>query len=348
VLGRQLESLNVMKSKFATVLFITALSAVPAFGSSSLLTPGGVRYAIVAEPDRPQVQIARAEGDLRATLVAPSTQDAGIESQAQLAYDAASGSLYVAWVRENAGNAEIRFASVNVDGEWSSPRMVAAGSSAYRNLQFVLSHGEDNGHTTSFLHLAWWSVNGNLREPEYALFSFDGNIPLSAEVANLEDLAAANWRVQTSELQYEEDIVNPPLAMARNGAGVDVAFGAVDSTVLTRLNVNPRKVSVDVRIWKPLGRGATRTPRIAALVGPQDSAHGVIVNGRLALYTIDDEFRFMVLRNDNTWSDVHAVRVDDENTVQDLVRDLQHTVQELLEHDETEPTEEIGSAPVDR
>lgn len=339
-----------MKSKFATVLFIAAASAaaVPAFGSSSLLTPGGVRYAIVAEPDRPQVQIARAEGDLRATLVAPSTQDAGSESQAQLAYDAATGSLYVAWVRNNAGNAEIRFASVNVDGEWSSPRMVAAGSSAYRNLQFVLSHGEDDGNTTSFLHLAWWSVNGNLREPEYALFAFDGNKPLSADVASLIDLAATTGRVQTSDLQYEE-IVNPPLAMARNGAGVDVAFGAVESTVLTRVNVNPRKVGPDVRIWKPLGRGATRTPRTAALVGAQDSAHGVIVNGRLALYTAGDQFRFMVLRKDNTWSDVHAVRVDDENTVQDLVRDLQHTVQELLEHDETESTEEeIASAPADR
>ncbi len=322
-------------SRFVTALSIAALSAgaIPAFGSSSLLTPGGVRYAIVTDSDRPQVQIARAEGDLRATLVAPSTQDAGQESQAQLAYDTATGMLYVVWVRDNAGNAEIRFASVNVDGEWSAPRMVAAGSGAYRNLQFVLSHVEDEGQTTSLLHLAWWSVNGRLREPEYALFAFENGAAVSADVANLDELANLSGRVQTSALEYEPDAVHPPLAMARNGEGVDVAFGAVDSTVLTRLNVTPRKVGSDVRIWKPLGRDPSRTPRAGVMLTAGDPVDGVIINGRLALYAGTDVFRFVLLRSDGTWSDAHQVRVDEGNTVEDLVRDLRHTVQELLDYE---------------
>lgn len=335
-------------SRFAAVLFIAALSAgaVPALGSSSLLTPDGIRYAIVPEPDNPQVQIARAEGDLRATLVAPSTQDAGTESQAQLAYDTASGNLYVAWVRDNKGNAEIRFAAVNAEGEWSVPRMVAAGSGAYRNLQFVLTHVEENGRTTSFLHLAWWSVNGRLREPEYALFAFENGMAVSANVANLDELAALQGRVQTSALEYEPDAIHPPLAMARNGEGVDVAFGAVDSTVLTRLNVTPRKIGGDVRIWKPLGRNGNRTQRSGAMLTSGEAVHGLIINGRLALYSVSDVFRFVVLRADGTWSDAHAVRVDEENTVDDLVRDLRHTVQELLDHD-TEAAE-VAAAPAER
>ena len=322
-------------SRFAAVLFTAALSAaaVPAFGASSLLTPGGVRYAIVPDPDRAQVQIARAQGDLRATLVAPTTQDAERESQTQLAYDTATGTLYVVWVRDNAGNAEIRFASLNVDGEWSDPRMVAAGSGAYRDLQFVLTHAESDGQTATLLHLAWWSVNGRVREPEYAMFAFENGVPVSAQVANLDELAGLNGRVQTTELEYEYDAIHPPMAMARNGEGVDVAFGAVGSSVLTRLNVTPRKVGGNVRIWKPLGRTPSRTPRAGVMLTTGTPVTGVIINGRLALYSVTDEFRFVVLRSDNTWSEVHAVRLDAENTVDELIRDLRHTVQELLDHE---------------
>jgi hypothetical protein len=338
-----------MKSRFAAVLFVAALSAgaLPVFGSSSVLTPGGIRYAIVADPAGPQVEIARAEGDLRATLVAPTTQDAGPETQAQLSYDSATGMVYVAWARENAGGSEIRFASVNAQGEWSTPRMVAAGSGAYRNLHLVLTHAQESGEVTTLVHLAWWSVNGRLREPEYALFAFDGGMPLSGEVANLFELAESTGRERTiASFEYELDAIHPPLTMARNGDSVDVAFGSVESTEITRLNVVARKPRPDVRIWKPLGRNASRTPRTGEMLTSGEAVHGVIINGRLALYSASDVFRFIVLRADGAWSDVHSVRIDEENTVDDLVRDLRHTVQELLDHEEE--ASEISVAAEDR
>lgn len=327
-----------MKRTLTSVLFAAACiaGALPAFGASSLLTPAGVRYAIVSDPDAAQVQIARAEGNARATLVAPSTQDAAPESQAQLAFDAATDTLYVTWVRDNAGDAEIRFASLSSIGQWSTPRMVAAGSSAYRNLQFVITHTTDEVAVTTLVHVAWWSVNGALRDPEYALFAFEEGRAVSAETANLEALANLKKSVQTSG--FEVDVIQPPMAMARNGEGVDIAFGAPDSTELTRLNVVPRKVAGDVRIWRPLGRSASRTPRIGQMLTDSSPVHGIIVDGRLALYSVDTDFRFIVLRNDGTWSDMHSVHVDVDNTVEDLVRDLQHTVRELLDQ-ETEATE---------
>ncbi|MEO8379592.1 MAG: hypothetical protein ABI779_07990 [Acidobacteriota bacterium] len=319
-----------MKRPLNAVLLTTALlaGALPLFGASSLLTPAGVRYAIVSDPDVSQVQIARAEGEARATLVAPSTQDAAPESQAQLAYDAATDTLYAAWVREVEGNAEIRFASLNSVGQWSTPRMVAAGSASYRNLQFVISHAMDDVATTTLVHLAWWSNDGALREPDYAMFAYEQGDLVSAQVANLNDMAGLNNSVQTTA--YEINVGQPPLAMARAADGVDIAFGALDSTTLTRLNVTPRKVIGDVRIWKPLGRNATRTPRSGLTLAEGAGVQGIIVEGRLALYSVSDDFRFVVLRSDGTWSEMHSVRVDDDNTGEDLVRDLRHTVQELL------------------
>jgi hypothetical protein len=170
-----------------------------------------------------------------------------------------------------------------------------------------------------------------LRDPEYALFAFEDGRPVSAESANLNDLANLKKSVQTSD--FEVEVVQPPMAMARSGEGVDIAFGAADSTVLTRLNVAPRKIAGDVRIWKPLGRNASRTPRTGLMLSDGSPVHGIIVDGRLALYSVDADFRFIVLRNDGTWSDMHSVRVDADNTVNDLVRDLQHTVRELLDQE---------------
>jgi len=324
-----------MKRPLTAVLFTAALlvGAVPAFGTSSMLTPAGVRYAIVSDPDVAQVQIARAEGSARAILVAPSTQDAGRESQAQLAFDAATDTLYVAWVRENAGNAEIRFASLSSGGQWSTPSMVAAGSGAYRNLQFVITHAEGDDSIATLVHLAWWSVNGGLRDPEYAMFAFENGRRVSADVANLIDLAGLDKAVKTSDFEYEVDVAYPPMAMARGDEGVEVAFGSVDSTFLTRLQIVPRKIGGDVRIWKPLGRSASRTQRVGAMLASGSAVNGLIIDGRLALYSADEDFRFVVLRNDGQWSELHSVHIDEDNTIDDLVRDLRHTVRELLDHE---------------
>lgn len=324
-------------SRLTAVLFTAAAltGAVPAFAASSLLTPSGVRFTLVDEPESGQVQIARAEGDARATLVAPSTQDAAPESQAQLLYDSATDTLFVTWVRENTGNAEIRFAYLSAAGAWSSPRMIAAGSSSFRHLNVALTHAQRDGVTATLLHAAWWSVNGAVRDPEYALFAFEDGQPVSAEVANLNALAALQAKVLTSALEFEPDAIHPPLAMARNGEGVDIAFGAVDSTTLTRVNVVPKKIAGDVRIWKPVGRSSSKTAKVGDLLKGDTPAHAIIIDGRLALYAVDDDFRFIVLRADGTWSDTHSVHIDADNTMEDLVRDLRHTVQELLDQEST-------------
>jgi hypothetical protein len=311
-----------------------AVAALPAFAATSVLTPYGVRYAVDQTPERAQVEIARSQGDSRAQLVVPTTQDPAEETQAQLAYDAATDTLYVAWARENTSGAEIRFASLDSDGQWSTPRMVAAGSERYRGLHLVVTHSPDgkNGVAT-LVHLAWWSIEGRDHDPEYALFAYEAGHPISAVAANLEVLAGLANGIETSDFTYTPDLSSPPIAMARNGETVDIAFGAVDSTNLTLLNLEVRKVAGDVRIWKPVGKTTNRTPSAGTLFQQTSAVHGVIVKGRLALYAMGEQFRFVVLRKDGKWSDVHVLRLDDENTAADLVRDLHYTVEELLEHE---------------
>lgn len=336
-------------NRFVAVLFALAfVAAIPAFGASSLLTPDGVRYTLELSADLAHVEIARAEGEERTRLIVPSTQDATRESQAQLAFDSATDTLFVVWTRESAGVGEVRYAALSPAGHWSPARLVAAGSSMYRGLQFVLTHDVNDGVDATLMHVAWWSINGNLLTPEYALFAFENGRLVSAEQENLDDLAGLATLRTTNDIDIPAGSeLQPPLALDRSGNTVDVVFGSPQSTTVTRVNVVTRKVGADVRIWKPLGRRGGRTPAsgLASLTSAPVRAY--MDKGHLALYTIDDELRFVVLRNNGTWSPVRTLRIDEDNTATDLLRDLEKTVEELLD-DESETEVESSDAAASR
>jgi hypothetical protein len=319
--------------RFASLL-ITAALALPALGASSLLTPSGVRYAIEAMPETRQVEIARAEGPKRARLVVPTTQDVWSEYGTQLAYDSVSSTLFVVWARDGAAGAEIRYAMLNERGEWSTPRLINAGSDSYRGLQFVLTHptGDD---AVTLLHAAWWSVEGTRTVAEYALFAFENGRFVSGDVQDLESLAAVQYDVAANEFESVGAPLHPALAMERNGDSVDVVFGSVTSTAVTRFTVTARKVAPNVRIWKPVGRTPGRTQR-ANLTSSDPTApvYGFIKKGGVALYTIGEDFRFVVLKSDGSWSPIREVRIDDDNTADDLLRELQQQLEEATEEEE--------------
>ena len=317
--------------RFLALLFVVGLLAVPVFGATSVLTQDGIRYAIEPTPDRPQIEIGRAEGYDRLTLVVPSTDDANREAQAQLAFDPVTDTLFVVWTRESNVGAEVRYATLNAQGHWSAPRNIAAGSGMYKGLQLVLTRAEHGGIDATLLHMAWWSINGNVLDPEYALLAFENGSDVSAEITNLVDLANVGDGPTTSEWEEAGLAIHPPLTMIKDGDSVDIAFGAVASTAITRLKITPRKIGVNVRMWRPVGRGGMLTPKVNLVSQDETPVQALIVDDRLALYTTGDDFRFVVLKNDNTWSTIQSVHVDEKNTAADLARELRNTVEELIE-----------------
>lgn len=335
------------RHRFFAVLFVAALAAVPAFASNSLLTPDGIRYAIERSPETPQIEITRAEGGLRSRLVVPSTEDATPEQAVQIAYDTYTDTLHVVWTRDNSFGSEIRYATLSAAGEWSAARNIAAGAQMYGGLQLAITRSEHAGTIATLMHVAWWSVNGDLRDPEYALFAFENGAQVSASVVNLEDVAALGDGVSATDFDGEDigEPVHPPMTMERSGEGVELAFGSVSSTAITRLTLVPRKVGPTVRIWKPVGRGVVRTPRSNLASSDTTPVQAFIRNGKVALYTLGDEFRYVVLRSNNTWTTPRSLDVDEDNTVSDLVRDLRAAVEEISDNEDDE-TVGVGEGPV--
>lgn len=317
--------------RFAAVFVLALLAAVPAMAAKSLLTPNGVRYAVESTPDRPQVEITRAEGIYGARLVVPSTDDATPESQAQIAYDALSDLLFVVWTRENSYGAEVRYAALDASGQWSTPRNIAAGSSMYRGLQVAVTQSDNSETSATLLHMSWWSINGNVLDPEYALVAFEDGLRVSAQVANLEEMAALGDGVNAAEFEELGEAIHPPLTMERALDGVDLVFGSVQSTAVTRINVVPRRIGGNVRIWKPVGRTSTRTPRSQLVATDSEPVRAMIRNGRVALYVVGEHFRYVVLNSDNTWTPLHSVQVNEDNPASELVDDLRTVVEEHVD-----------------
>ena len=315
----------------ASLLVLTTLSAV-ADESQAVLTSEGVVYTIDTT-SRTQLRLIRREADQRSTIVVPTTEDSAIESQAQLLWDDAASTLYVMWHRSLDRVDQIFLARYDAEGNWTDPTLIATGRSARRvGLQVAMTKVP----TTTFIHAVWWSMS---EDPvaEYALIAFENGELVSSNVEDLQILAGANG-ILDDDFEPVREVLHPPLAMARaTGAGVDVVFGSPYSTRLTRVILEPR-VRPDVRIWKP-GRkgGGLTTPRAGLMSANGDPVKAILNQGRIVLYTPDDEFRFVMYQN-GRWTPERMIKLDSKLTREQMVLELNRTIEQLELSDEQPST----------
>ena len=246
----------------------------------------------------------------------PGTQDPAVETAAQLAYDNASGSLFVFWRHGQ----EIRVMRHARD-RWSDPITVAAGE-ALDGLQVVTTRNAD----TTFLHGVWWSG----QTAEYALLAFDDDELLSQSVTSLDELSGVT---AASTIEDTGDADHPPLTLARAGQHVSIAYGSGHSTAITLVNAKPEKVGGNARIWRPVGRSGRRTDPSYFTSTTSAAVQSFILEGRVVLYTPGTEFRYVVLEN-GRWTPVQSLALDADLTGDMVLREIRRFVLELsLEND---------------
>jgi hypothetical protein len=326
-----------MKLRLTAVFCIVLLAATFAFAQETVLMPNGTVYAIDATASGAQLELSRRRGDVRETLAVPTTGDEAIESQARLAYDATSNTMYVLWHRAAEGVDEIRLASMNEAEEWSEPQTVAGGADARRlGLHMVLTHAREDGDEfeTTLVHVAWWSLGADAAKPEYALLAFDHGQHVSTELLDLSSLKIASLvqdKGAADEPEETGDAVHPPMFMARaeNGHdnGVDVVFGAPRTTSVTRVRIQPTRISSEARIWRPSGRMVQKTPPARFTSLGTDPVQTFIKGDRLVLYTPDAKFRYSIFDN-GEWTPIRMIGLDEHVTKDHVLRELQRTVEE--------------------
>lgn len=327
---------------FLTAATLVALLAggvaSAATGTQTVLTSDSTLFAIDGAREHGQLEIVKRTADQRDVVVVPTTDDAAIESHARLAYDNCSNTLFVLYHRADGDSDDVRLAWMNADGQWTEPLVVATGTGRHLGLQLIQSHatagpaeGEDeDGHTVkaTILHAAWWTVAPEYMVPEYALIAFEGGEHVSTVVNNLNDLAAVNQADSETEIEDTGAAAHPPLTMVREGESVDVAFGQERSTAITRVKIDPRRVTGNARIWRPLGRDGGRTGPARMIAADSQPVQAFISKtGRVVLYTPDAQFRFVV-HEGGAWTPLRMIELDETVTSDQMLQELRRTVDE--------------------
>ena len=260
-------------------------------------------------------------GDEQQYVTVPTTDDDAIDAQPRLSWDAASRTLFVVWRRMGASGDEIRLARRYASGRWAPPIVIAEGANASRaGVQFAITHS--GTESTTLVHSAWWTL-GVRPVAQYALAAFQGAELLSTSVENLDDLASVV--LSGTEDEDTGKAVHPPLAMVRSGEGVEVAYGAPRTTVITRVQIEPRKVAPNARIWRPSGKQGRRTPAAQLVSSSSAPVESFIVGANVVLYTPESRFRYVILE-DEKWTPVRMLATDETVTSEDLVRELRRSV----------------------
>lgn len=319
-----------------TAVFVALLLAA-SFASAqdsvqTALRPDSTVYAIDGSKSSAQLEVSRRRGEIRDTLVVPTTDDEALESDARLAFDVASGTVFVMWHRSAEGIDEIRMAALNAADEWSNVHLVAGGDSAHRaGLQMVLSRAREQGDEadTTLIHAAWWSAGEQLT-PEYALIAFEEGAHLSTEITDLRSFSKDDETSALRAVIEAEDtgaVVHPPLAMVRAGKFIDVLFGGEQTTAVTRVRVEPKRISSEARIWRPSGKTFQRTPPGRLTSNSTSPVRAFLSGDRIVLFTPDAKFRYSVFDN-GVWTPIRMIELDEKLTSEHLLQQLRRSVEE--------------------
>ena len=321
-----------MKPRLLTLVAL-ALLAGSAFAGhmESVLTADNSLWVIDGCGEREKLELTRRNGSDKETVIVPATDDDALESDPRLAWDSRTGDFFVVYRRIAADADQILLARLKSNGEWDNSLVIADAPARNAALQVLLTHARSESGEATLLHAAWWELGAEGPTPRYALVAFEKGEHASTDVSNLRDLAG----LTESRTEYEDtgSTPYPPLAIARATKGVDAAFGASNSTAITRLRIDANLVvKPEARLWKPLPRTGTHFPpnRFIARSAPVE---GFIRNNRLVLYTPDSEFRYVVL-DGGKWSPVRMIQLDEKMTSDRILDELRRSIDEHVPAEE--------------
>jgi hypothetical protein len=327
---------------FAAALALSAAGILGAAETQTVLTPDSTLFTVTTSEESNALQLTRRLGDTRELMAVPGTDDVAIETDPRLVYDSRNEMLFVVWHRADGNVDEILFATLNAKNEWSTPQAITTSGGRHAGLQVILTTVKGKTFEesdTTLLNVAWWTINARQSVPEFAVVAFENRKHLSTYVDNLIELANIKETEGDTEVEDTGNVEHPPLAMTRNETGVDVVFGRDQSTALTRLRIEPRRVAGNARMWRPVGKTGTTTGPARLVAVDSDPVQAFISkSGRVVLYTPTSRFRFIVYDN-GKWLPIRMIELDGTVSSDELVQQLHRTVEEMASPSSTQQEE---------
>lgn len=308
-----------------------------------LVTPEGTVYTVeqqtpsessgVAATDFLQLSIQNGSADPE-RLIVPETLQAGYHSDAALAYDTASKTLFVIWTHmPNPMSSELLLASYR-DGKWQ--RAVSIDSQGYSNhlnlrlgiTRRVSQLQKDGTYADApalILHALWWKSDGHGQEARYAMLPIvDGTLSQDAvEIHSLEEFVSKDETVNPVDENFNPEILrHPAIVSSAMQSSVDIVFGDTEKKTIHRVTLQPiaqHRIHIPVGI----GGGAPGGGKPLNLIAPASFTADwsgritVIEHGdRLIFANATDKALNYITYSDGTWSDAKSITLNSKLTVE--------------------------------
>lgn len=309
------------------VAFVPAALFAQVADRDVLVTPEGTLYTIesifndgAVKADASQfLKLTIQKGTEKTETIVPESLSAGRHWRPALAYDTASKTLFVLWIKMPNLSSELLLASYS-GGKWQPA--VSIDNQPYRmryNLRIGITHRisqlqRDLSYVDVpmlLLHAIWWEETGYGETARYALFAVRNGAISSVELHNLEEFAAspALFPNEVDE-NFNAEILKHP-AFIDNGTqnSIDAIFGDLQMKAFNRVTLRP---IADGRIHIPIGTrpGGPRIPAPKAFSGDWSGRISTIPSphdGSLLLYNTGKDAVSYIMYSNGAWSSVKTL-----------------------------------------
>jgi len=309
-----------------------------------LVTPEGTVYTIeqetpsdssgVAATNVLQLSIQKGSEETQHVLV-PESLLAGFHSDAALAYDSASKTLFILWTHmPNGMSSELLFASYR-EGKWQPAVSIDyRGNSARANLRLGITRRvsqlqKDGTYADApalILHALWWDSNGRGEEARYAMLPIEnGSLSQdSVELHSLEEFVVGDDEsVNSVDAKFNSEILrHPAIVSSPMQDSVDVVFGDTEKKSIHRVTLHP---IAEHRIHVPgsIGGSAPGGGKPLNLIAPASFTANwqgpitVIERGdRLVFANATDKALNYLTYADGTWTDAKSIALSSKLSVE--------------------------------
>jgi len=322
------------------LLILIAALVFPVFafagGSDIVLTPEGTLYRVETVDVRGMegmptgaswaLRVTSHTPTEASTMFVPGTLDGATHYNASLAYDEASDSLFVFWVKmPNMMSTELLFASYH-GGFWTEPVSIDNAVFHYRtDLRIGVTHwawetAEDGTRTkvpALGVHAIWWDESGYGEAARYAVITLQDGGVSGIELHDLSefvDPSAAPAESVVLDPDFNRDIFRHPSIAVRPGSdGVDIVFGDIVTGYFHSIELEPAHLQgvITVPIGFAPGETIGAPSHFAAATTDLETLRGD-EPGQLMFYFRDDagNIQFIMHRN-GVWTDLRTLALDE-------------------------------------
>ena len=327
-----------MKIRILTLAFAVLLSASVGYAqdSSVALSHDGTIYSIFSESYEGDgemgahlVLLEQKDGE-SVTTILPTTAAGGFHTDAALAWDQDSETLFVFWKKmPNPFSSELLFCSYR-DGEFTEPFSVENSIFHLRfNLQIAITHWVKdtapipNRARGINLHAIWWDQTGAGETARYAMLTIDHGEVGSIFISDLLDFVGDHRQEDAFELPegFNRVIFRAAgVSTTPDQTGIHVTFGDWEGNRFQNVDIFPVRgdgvLNVPLGVWRGDLNPPTRIFHDVAFSNSVPSIiHGPAGSNGMVFYLWDEaDALHYAVQNQGAWSDVRTIATSDRLT----------------------------------